>query len=290
MENLLFDMHLLEGSLRASGFEYSSEFDKNSYYLALFEKYDISKADFDSCLTWYTKHPKRFERIYANVMTRMEELQADVEKGKFHPQDSISLTGEENLWKDSIQFVFTKDSARNKLFFEIADTNLLYKDFYELSFIHRIAPSDSSINPHAVMYVNYLNGFVDSIYTKTPNDSVKRRYTLKLKAREQLKIKSLSGYLLGSDSAIGKMSATIDSVKLYRRYNQFKQVGIRSEINRIDTTTVQEPDTMVEESSANLTMPDSVDVKKEDTDQIHSKPINRKLDKKTERIEIKKAK
>ncbi|MFV0390404.1 MAG: DUF4296 domain-containing protein [Paludibacteraceae bacterium] len=243
MENLMVDMHMLEGSLRASGYEYAQEEKKNEYYLALLTKYNISPAEFDSCLSWYTKSPKQFDRIYTNVLARIDTLRSDVERGKFYPVDSTIQSGLVNLWKQPIKFRFTKDSARNQLYFEIKDEQFLANDLYELSFLHRLSPTDSSYKPHAVMYVNYLNGYIDSIYTKTKNDNVFRRYTLKFRARKNLKIKSISGYLLGNDSVKGKMNAYIDSVKLTRRFNPYKQDSIRSAIFKLDSTEIKS-DTM----------------------------------------------
>lgn len=248
MENLMVDLHVLEGSLRASGYSYADENKKNVYYRTLFDKYGISQVEFDSCLSWYTKHPKQFERIYANVITRLETLRTDVEKGKYHPVDSTALSGLVNLWTLPTKYVFTKDSTRNLLHFEVVNEHLLANDRYELSFLHRVAPSDSSYNPHAVFYVNYLNGVVDSIYTKTANDSVLRKYTLKFKARRDLKIKSLSGYILGTDSALGKMSAFVDSVKLIRRFNPFRQDSIRSVVFKVDSTKVDSVTILSEDS------------------------------------------
>lgn len=243
MENLMVDMHLLEGSLRASGYEYTQENKQNEYYIALFEKYNISRVEFDSCLSWYTKNPKQFERIYTNVLSRIDTLRSDVEHGKFHPVDSTIQSGLTDLWNQPIKFRFTKDSTRNNLNFEIINDQLLANDLYELSFLHRSHPADSSINPHAVMYINYLNGYIDSIYTKTKNDNILRRYTLKFRARKHLKIKSISGYLLGNDTVKGKMGAYVDSIKLIRRYNPYKQDSIRSAVFKLDSTDVKKDTT-----------------------------------------------
>lgn len=239
MENLMVDLHVLEGSLRASGSSYGSGAVGDKYYESLYEKYGITRADFDSNLVWYTKHPKEFGRIYQNVLARVDSLGSDVRKRKFHPIDSTALTGVTNLWTKGIKYVFTKDSVRNKLHFEIQNVELLPKDLYELSFLHRVAKSDSSTNPHAVMYVNYSNNIVDSIYTKLHNDSILRRYTLLFKARKNRKVVSLSGYLLGNDSSKGIMNAYVDSVKLIRKFNPFNQDSIRAAIRKIEADTVR---------------------------------------------------
>ena len=237
MEKLMVEIHVLEGSLRASGNAYDRGETSQKYYQALFYKFGITEAEFDSSLVWYTKHPKKFEKIYLNVVASVDTLGADVRKGKYHPVDSAAVSGEMNLWAKATKYVYTKDSARTKLNFKIENVELLPGDYYELHFLHRVGASDSSLNPHAVMYVNYKDNIVDSLYTKTRNDSVLRRYTMIFKARKNMKVESLSGYLLGNDSSKGKMNAYIDSVKLMRKYNPFKQDSIRSVILKSDTVS-----------------------------------------------------
>ena len=261
MENLLVEIHILEGSLRASGNYYGSGEESLQYYAALFEKYGISQADFDSSLVWYTKHPKKFERIYVNVVSRIDTLSSEINKGKYHPIDSSAFTGETNLWTKATKYVLTKDSARTKLDFRIENVELLPNDFYKLSFRHRVAPSDSSRNPHAVMYVNYSGDVTDSIYTRTHNDSVLRRYTLVFKARKNLKIKSLSGFILGNDSSAGKMNATVDSIQLIRKYNPFKQDSIRAAVLRNDTLPEAKKDSIITSKDSTIKPKDSVKIK-----------------------------
>ncbi len=244
MENLMVNLHVLEGTLQVNGVANSSISGSEAYYTALFEKYGITQQQFDSCLAWYTVHPKKFERIYLNVTKRIDDLSADVTARKYHPIDSTARDAEIELWTKPIKYTFTKDSARNQLDFEIENGSLLAEDMYVLSFLHRLAPSDSSVNPHAVMYVNYWNGEVDSIYTKTKNDSVLRRYMMQFKARKKLKVKSVSGRILGTDAARGKMNVTVDSISLLRKYQSFMQDSIRAEVERVDTTStvrVKEP-------------------------------------------------
>jgi len=237
MENLLVDLHILDGSLRVSGKSNSPE-EMQKYYDALFQKYGINQTQFDSCLSWYTKHPQKFDRIYLNVSARIDTLNSQVMKRKFHPLDSAAFSETMNVWNKPIKYVFTKDSARTSFPFEIKGYEFLPEDVYELSFLQRIAPSDSSVNHHAVLYVNYLNGVVDSIYIKTRNDNVLRKYMLHFKARKPFKIKSISGELLGYNKAKGKMNATLDSIKLMRKFNPFKQDSIRKAVYKTDTTKI----------------------------------------------------
>ena len=243
MENLLVDMHQLEGTLGAMGFENNNPVEKREYYAAILKKYNVKQADFDSSLVWYTKHPKQFQRLYANVSVRMDSLNKDVLSHKYHPIDSVHAVAEVNLWNKPVRHVFTKDSVRTSLNFEFKDQSLMTNDLYELSFIRRVTPADSSVHPFIVMYINYYNGKKDSIFTKTYNDSITRKYLLQLRARKNLKIKSVSGTLLGARKVKGKMNAYVDSIKVIRKYNPYRQDSLRKLVNKLDKTVIT-PDTV----------------------------------------------
>ena len=237
MENLLFDMHVMEGAMNANGADYNNPQMKEKYFQALLKKYDVTPVQFDSSVSWYTKHPKFFERIYVNIDARLKKMTADVDHRKYHPIDSNATT-DVNIWNLKSKYILTKDSARTKLKFDVKSNGFMAGDYYLLSLLHRISRTDTTYNPHIVMYVNYWDGTTDSIYTKTHNDNLTRRYQLIFKARFDRKIKSVSGMLLGYDSVKGKMNVYLDSIRLIRRYNPVKQDSIRDMVDWLDTTIV----------------------------------------------------
>lgn len=242
LENILFEMHKTEGALQSEGFNLNTTpEEKKKYYDEILKKYDVSQADFDSTLVWYTKHPKEFGELYQNILTRFDTLSAEVQRGKYHPKNNQNGIVEVDLWNLRRNYKLTKDSARTKINFEILNTdNLLVGDKYVLSFLRRVATSDSSVNPHIVLKINYINGKSDSIYTKTYNDNLLRRYTLIFKARDTLKIKSLSGYLLGNKISKGKMNATLDSIKLIRKFNVYNVNKLKLRLDLKDKITPQQ--------------------------------------------------
>lgn len=239
MEDCMLEMHLLEASLKVGGYRYGSPREQQFYYAELLEKYHLSKPMYDSCLSWYTRHPRDFEKIYNKVLVRIDTITAKIERGEYHIVDSLHTIIQKELWTEKRYYSFTSDSARNQLFFNIEDTLLTTGDKYKLILKHRLGALDSSLHPHIVLYVNYLNGTIDSIYTKTYNDSILRRYTLIFEARKSLKIKSISGFLLGVDVEKGQMSATLDSIHLIRSYNPYQQDSIRTRVRQIDTSTYE---------------------------------------------------
>lgn len=245
MEKLLVDIHLLEGTMNMLGYGNVGEEDRKVYFESLFQDYGITASDFDSCLVWYTSNPKKFERIYIKVNNRLDLISEDVAANLYHLHDTVHVR---DMWYKTRRYIFGPDSARKQLDETLNLTYLLPNDRYELSFLHRVAPSDSSVNHHAVMYINYDNGEVDSVYTKTMNDSVLRRYTLRLKARKMLYIKSVQVKLLGVDSVKGKMHAVIDSIKLLRTFNPQMQDSIKAYLERTDSSRFEQVELELDKS------------------------------------------
>ena len=235
MADVLTDMHKLEGSLEAKGISYN-QFDlKSKYYNSILEKYDITAAQFDSSVVWYTKNPKKFEKIYEDVNGQLTQLQTDVQKGKYHYVDSIELRKIKiNIWNKPIKYIYTKDSTRTKLAFEIKEDNLKFGDVYELKFKQTIAKADSCKNRHILLCINYSNGKIDSVYQKAYHDNIERKYTIHFPAKRKLKIKSISGELLGSSAYKGTFNAKTDSISLIRFYDPKLQDSLRIVVQKAD--------------------------------------------------------
>ncbi len=235
MEDFLFDMHLLESSLRMANTRYSSPREQQFYYQDLLKKHNITKADYDSCIVWYTNHPKKYNRIYDRVLVRIEKLQSDVETGKINPIDTAHFVQEEVIWNLSKELVLNKDTSKTKFNFTIVDTNFTSQDIYELTFFQRVNGISDTIKRDVVLNVNYLNGKTDSLLAKIYNDSIRRHYFIRLKAKEQLKIKSITGTLFEKKGKYKKAEIRVEKVKLLRKFNPFYQDSIRQKINKIDT-------------------------------------------------------
>ncbi|PIF01902.1 MAG: hypothetical protein CR965_01135 [Paludibacter sp.] len=235
MENFLFDMHLLESSLRTGSYLYKTPREKQFYYAELFDKHGITKADYDSSIVWYTKNPKEYNRIYDKVLVRVNRLKKEVFQRKFHPIDSVHFVQEKNIWKAKSTYTLTAKQRQKEFFFEISDTLFSSQDIYQFSFCENLSTFDSIVNPYIVMYINYLSGAVDSIVAFPTSDTIRKRYTLTFKARLPLKVKSVSGYLLRYDTKKYKLKGKIDEVKLIRKFNPYRQDSIRNAINQLDT-------------------------------------------------------
>lgn len=236
MTEVFTELHKLDGVLFEKGILYGQYLERNKYYIGLLKKYDITQAEFDSSLVWYTKHPKKYEKIYENVLVNLTQLDKDIKSGKYHHVDSTTASKINlNIWNKRTLYNLTKDSARTHLDFEITNNNLMLGDVYELKFLQRIARVDSSKNQHVVLRINYINGKSDSAYSVTHNDNLLRRYTLRLTALKKQRIKSISGELLGSTAYKGTLHAKLDSISLIRYFDTAKQDSLRKEVENYTT-------------------------------------------------------
>jgi hypothetical protein len=236
MRLFLTDLHLLEGVLSQHPEIAGDDRLQVYYYNALFEKHGITKANFDSSLVYYTKQPKRFERIYANVTRELELLEKDVIDGKYElaiPDSILKKPTITELPALAASYRFTPDSTRTKLAFAVKTSELMTRDVYHLRFRMRREPRDSSEGVYAALRIHYAGGGTDSLSYPIKNDSILRRYHFQLMARRNLPIDSLSGVLLGAKSTKGQFRITVDSISLKREYRVFMQDSLRSQLDSI---------------------------------------------------------
>lgn len=70
--DLLVDLHTADGILSDARLAPVGEQDKYMYYTGLFDKHGITRAEFDSCVHYYSARPERYERVYEKVIRTLE--------------------------------------------------------------------------------------------------------------------------------------------------------------------------------------------------------------------------
>ena len=233
MCQVLVDMHKLDGVFFQKGILYVPDANKEKYYQSVFKRHAITKAQFDSSLVWYTRNPDRFEKVYESVVLDVKQFQANVNRGAYHVFDTtLTYYSKVNLWKKARHYEFTSKSRRTQLRFNVTDRQMLMGDVYLLMFRQTIAPSDSCIDPYTVLTINYANGKSDSIVHKAYNDGKWRKFKLRLTAKSDARIKSVSGAFLASHGYRGKMNAKIDSVALVRLFDATAQDSLTKKVEK----------------------------------------------------------
>jgi hypothetical protein len=86
MRDILYELHRADGAIQAAGYNYSHDQEVAGYYKNILDKYGLTQAEFDSALVWYTDHPQIFNKIYPQVI---ERLDADFENAKKAREEKI---------------------------------------------------------------------------------------------------------------------------------------------------------------------------------------------------------
>lgn len=90
---LLIEMHRVDGTLNVEkGIAGGQELKNYAYYNDLFRKYGISKADFDSCMYYYSAQTKLFSRMYDVVIDSLNKQLTSVDKvlSELKARDSVN--------------------------------------------------------------------------------------------------------------------------------------------------------------------------------------------------------
>lgn len=79
MKKVMTDVLLIEGA-RTGNKILGDTTTLASYYHLVWEKYDITEADFDTSFSWYTHHPKLASKIYGEIIIDLQKLEVDIQK------------------------------------------------------------------------------------------------------------------------------------------------------------------------------------------------------------------
>lgn len=108
---LLIDMHATDGILGVSRGSFTADREKRNYtyYNGVFEKYGITRADFDSCMYFYAAQPEVFTKIYEVVIDSLSRRVTAEERvlQKLRENDSLNYyRGPDTLRIDSFPFYY----------------------------------------------------------------------------------------------------------------------------------------------------------------------------------------
>lgn len=106
---LLMDMHKVDGTLAVNrGLRGNDELKNYSYYNDLFKKYGITRADFDSCMFYYSAQTILFSKMYDIILDSLNRQLTAVEKNLnlLKANDSLNYFPiADTLWLDTVYTV-----------------------------------------------------------------------------------------------------------------------------------------------------------------------------------------
>ncbi|MDO4190345.1 MAG: DUF4296 domain-containing protein [Bacteroidales bacterium] len=226
MEDLLYDIHMTEGTI-ATLYPNMRREDQRASYDALFEKYHVTRSQFEKSLAWYSAHPDEFGKIYDNLDVRFTQLVDDVKNYRFHDEMS-HLLALDTLSKVNI-YAFPKHqriehTPSDSIVSFCVDQSLLFAptDKYVWRFYYQAMPIDTASFdslPSTVMYlkVYYNNGTSDSVAHKINAKGHRKKYMFSIKCPETLTPVKIEGSFYAGGDILRWLQ--VDSATLMRYYN-----------------------------------------------------------------------
>lgn len=240
MENILFDYHLAKVMFEQEG--KNDSLTLLAYQESIFEKYDVTRADFDSSMVYYSRHMQLLHEIYEHLGDRLSKelvAQGGVASGLGQYGDEIAGADTASIWKGDRSIALTPFPISNSYSFEAkADTSFHKGDRiildFDAQFIYQMGLREAT----AVLSVTFMN---DSVRTETVHVSSSSHFHLQIEDSGMLGIKNVRGYFLLSNGGNG-YSSTIRMCLCYNIKLLRMHVKREAETTPADSAKVQRPD------------------------------------------------
>lgn len=240
MENILFDYHLAKVMFEQEG--KNDSLTLLAYQESIFEKYDVTRADFDSSMVYYSRHMQLLHEIYEHLGDRLSKelvAQGGVASGMGQYGDEIAGADTASIWKGDRSIALTPFPISNSYSFEAkADTSFHKGDRiildFDAQFIYQMGLREAT----AVLSVTFMN---DSVRTETVHVSSSSHFHLQIEDSGMLGIKNVRGYFLLSNGGNG-YSSTIRMCLCYNIKLLRMHVKREAETTSADSAKVQRPD------------------------------------------------
>ncbi len=104
------DVLLIEGARTGDGV-LSDTLKLASYYKTIWEKHQITQAEFDTSFSWYSLHPKKSSEMFGEIIIKLQQLEVDLQK---NAKSEIPEEMKEQI-KESISEGLVKKPAKTSL-------------------------------------------------------------------------------------------------------------------------------------------------------------------------------
>lgn len=188
MENLLYDYHVAQALGR--NHRDSTQYYTSVYQTAVFKKYNVTAAQFDESLEWYTRHSEELFDIYKNLNERLSLSSFSGEGGNLY--SNMREGGDTtNVWQGGSFYLLSTHGRNYMTFVQEADTSYRANDRLLLHFNAQWVYREGIKQGAACLAVRYANDSIASV-TKYLNLHNPQELTLQT---DSLPIKSIFGFI-----------------------------------------------------------------------------------------------
>lgn len=216
-EDVLYDMYCAESFVDYNNQLQAEKEFKENYHRAILDQHHISRADFDSTLSWYAAHLEEFVALYDRIVVRLKaakaqagELSQMLSNNQSEPGDTV------NLWKSPNTILYTAfDPNHSRLVKFQPDGNYQNGDRFTFRFFALYAADTTNGLPQIEMSLAYANDSVQRL--RLPIESG-RTNTLIMKADTSMSITSLSCKFRFPLAASPNTTLFIKDIELWREH------------------------------------------------------------------------
>jgi hypothetical protein len=167
MEDLLHDYHIAQAMAIDNGRgEGDGSYEQTLYFAAVLEKHGVTKAKFDSSLTYYYKRADRFSEMYQRVAKRLgeEAMELGASEGEVSRYTKYNATGDTaDVWTGRLSVMLVPYAPYNRMdFVQKADTSFRKGDAFMFVVNTDFLYQNGARNGHACVAVKYDNDTIVS--------------------------------------------------------------------------------------------------------------------------------
>ena len=244
MENILYDYYLADGMSGRNG-DYRS---LAMYKAAILKKYDVSSADFDSSMVYYTRHTEELHKIYERLAERIsaEAVSLGATAGDIDKYGVISSKGDTaNVWREARTMILSQYSSFNVNSYSIKTDTAYHKgDRLVLNFDAQFIFQEGMRDGVAMLAVVFGN---DSVASQNVRMSSSNHYSVQVGDDKHLGIKEIKGFFLLNNGANNplQISSTLRMMILHNihlvRIHESKD---KNKDVKVVTDSIRKPDSV----------------------------------------------
>lgn len=226
MEEVLYDYQMAQAM--ADNLPYEEIYKRTLFTDYVFQKYNITQAQFDSSMVWYTREAGELTKIYENVNKRLKAQQMDLNHQIALRDKKPMATAKGDtvdIWYKDRVFQLSNSPVSNKLLFKIpADDNFKIND--EFVWMQRFTfIGHNHENSHVVMSMSVCLTN-DSVINITKPVSRSGISSVRLKTDSINQIKEISGFVYYASENMNA-NLLLDQITL-TRYHKLKAVKVNT--------------------------------------------------------------
>lgn len=223
MVALMADMQIAEAYMQNHNYGYQTDSIRDSAVQWALDRRGISKAEFDSTMTWYGKNLDEYRDLYEKVDKELTKRQKRISG------EEIIETDYSDLWPYSRHIMIAETGNTNSLSFTFP-TDQLSKGDKIMWKMH--VNGNPAVN--LMLGVEYDNG--TSGYVSQSNNDV-RKLDISFQTDTSLQVKKIYGYVRVKEDrylpvwidSISLQASPLDSTQYYRVHSQ-RKVGVPKRI------------------------------------------------------------